>query len=217
MLGWAVLRLMAYSRFPVRVITAESTARGAVSQRRMRGPRPTVLAPALAAISASSAAKPPSAPVMMAIFAVSGLGLRQQLAERFAAALIAEEHEVVPGKAAADRPEIGQGQSHIRQHAPAALLGGLKGDAVVALVFLLLFFGGGHAVAAEERDKVGAAQLHAVFDDLFQFVLLGVARQQGDFHTGFGGAGVARFHAELHALVPEPGDGGGVLHSVAVT
>ena len=116
-----------------------------------------------------------------------------------------------------DRPEIGQGQSHIRQHAPAALLGGLKGDAVVALVFLLLFFGGGHAVAAEERDKVGAAQLHAVFDDLFQFVLLGVARQQGDFHTGFGGAGVARFHAELHALVPEPGDGGGVLHSVAVT
>ena len=26
MLGWAVLRLMAYSRFPVRVITAESTA-----------------------------------------------------------------------------------------------------------------------------------------------------------------------------------------------
>ena len=62
------LRLMAYSRFPVRVITAESTARGAVSQRRMRGPRPTVLAPALAAISASSAAKPPSAPVMRAIF-----------------------------------------------------------------------------------------------------------------------------------------------------
>ena len=41
---------------------------GAVSHRRMRGPRPTVLAPAFAAISASSAAKPPSAPVIMAIF-----------------------------------------------------------------------------------------------------------------------------------------------------
>ena len=47
-------------------MTAESTASGAVSHRRMRGPRPTVLAPALAAISASSAAKPPSAPVTMA-------------------------------------------------------------------------------------------------------------------------------------------------------
>ena len=44
---------------------------GAVSQRRMRGPRPTVFAPAFAAISASSTAKPPSAPVMMAIFSFS--------------------------------------------------------------------------------------------------------------------------------------------------
>ena len=57
-----------HSRFPVRVMTAETTARGAVSQRRMRGPRPTVFAPACAAISASSAAKPPSAPVMTASF-----------------------------------------------------------------------------------------------------------------------------------------------------
>ena len=60
--------LFCYSRFPVRVITEASTASGAVSHRRMRGPRPTVLAPAFAAISASSAAKPPSAPVTMAIF-----------------------------------------------------------------------------------------------------------------------------------------------------
>ena len=52
-------------------MTAETTASGAVSQRRMRGPRPTVFAPAFAAISASSAAKPPSAPVMMAIFSFS--------------------------------------------------------------------------------------------------------------------------------------------------
>ena len=34
---------------PVRVMTAASTASGAVSQRRIRGPRPTVLAPAAAA------------------------------------------------------------------------------------------------------------------------------------------------------------------------
>ena len=147
-----------YSRLPVRVITAASTASGAVSHRRMRGPRPTVLAPALAAISASSAAKPPSAPVTMAIFrffAVGGCGLGQQLAHRRAAALVAEQHQVVLVKGAAHGPEVGQRQGHVRQHAPAALLGGFQRDAVVALVLLLLFFGGGHAIPAEEGHHMG--------------------------------------------------------------
>ena len=64
----AARRSPGYSRSPVRVMTDARTASGAVSHRRIRGPRPTVLAPAFAAISASSAAKPPSAPVTMAIY-----------------------------------------------------------------------------------------------------------------------------------------------------
>ena len=63
---------------------------------------------------------------------------------------------------------------------------------------------------------MGRAQLHAVLDDLLQLILLGVARQQGDFHAGFGGAGIARLYAELHAVVAEAGDGRGVLHGIAV-
>src|SRR5699024_3383794 len=56
-----------HSRLPVRVMTDARTASGAVSQRRMRGPSPTVLAPAATAAAASSGAKPPSAPVTRAI------------------------------------------------------------------------------------------------------------------------------------------------------
>ena len=63
---------------------------------------------------------------------------------------------------------------------------------------------------------MGCAQLHAVLDDLFQFVLLGVAGQQSDLHAGFGGAGIARLHPELHTLIAKAGDGGGVFHGVAV-
>ena len=65
---------------------------------------------------------------------------------------------------------------------------------------------------------MGAAQLDAVADDLLQLVLLGIAHKKGDFYAGFGGAGVARLHAELHRLrvLPKAGDGGGVLHGVAV-
>ena len=70
------------------------------------------------------------------LFAVGGADIGQQLPQRGTAALVAEEHEVVPFQTAAEGPEIGQGQGDIRQHAPAALLGGFKGDAVVALVFL---------------------------------------------------------------------------------
>ena len=149
--------------------------------------------------------------------AIGRLCVCQQLAQGCAAQLVAEEHEVVPFQTAAEGSEIGQGQGDIRQHAPAALFGGFKGDAVVALVFLLLLFGGGHAVPAEEGHKVGTAQLHTVADDLLQLVLLGVTHEQGHFHAGFGGAGIARLHAELHRLRPEAGDGGGVFHGVAVT
>ena len=190
-----------YSKLPVRVITAESTASGAVSHRRMRGPRPT-------GTGDEGNLQP---------LAVGRLCVCQQLAQGRAAQLVAEEHEIVPFQAAAEGPEVGQGQGDIRQHAPAALLGGFKSDAVVALVFLLLLFGGGHTVPAEEGHEVGAAQLHAVADDLFQLVLLGVTHEQGHFHAGFGGAGIARLHAELHRLRPEAGDGGGVFHGVAVT
>ena len=63
---------------------------------------------------------------------------------------------------------------------------------------------------------MGCAQLHSVLDDLLQLVLLGITGQQGHFHAGFGGAGIARLHPELHALVPKAGDGGGVFHGVAV-
>lgn len=56
-----------YSRSPVRVRRAARAARGAVSQRRMRGPRPTRFAPAASSAAASSGAKPPSAPVMRAM------------------------------------------------------------------------------------------------------------------------------------------------------
>ena len=60
------------------------------------------------------------------------------------------------------------------------------------------------------------AQLDAVADDLLQLVLLGVAHQQGNVHSGFGGAGIARLDGKLHRLVAEAGDGGGVFHGVAV-
>ena len=106
------------------------------------------------------------------LFAVGGADIGQQLPQRGTAALVAEEHEVVPFQTAADRAEVWQRQGHIRQDAPTTLLGGLEGDAVVALVLLLLFLGGCYAVAAEEGDEMSAAQLDAVADDLFQLVLL---------------------------------------------
>ena len=149
------------------------------------------------------------------LFAVGGVDIGQQLPQRGTAALVAEEHEVVPFQTAADRAEVGQRQGHIRQDAPAALLGGLEGDAVVALVLLLLFLGGGHAVAAEEGDEMSAAQLDAVADDLFQLVLLGIACEEGHLHAGFGGAGVARLYAELYGLRAEAGDDGGVFDGFA--
>ena len=82
--------------------------------------------------------------------AVGRRGLGQQLAHRRAAALVAEQHQVVLVKGAAHGPEVWQRQGYIRQHPPAALLGGFQRDAVVALVLLLLFFGGGHAIPAEK-------------------------------------------------------------------
>ena len=63
---------------------------------------------------------------------------------------------------------------------------------------------------------MGGPQFHAVLDDLLQLVLFGVTGQQGDLHAGLGGAGVARLYREFHAVIPEAGDGGGVLHGVAV-
>ena len=69
---------------------------------------------------------------------------------------------------------------------------------------------------AEEGHDVGCAQLHAVLDDLLQLVLLGVTGQQSDLHAGFGGAGIARLHPELHTLIAKAGDGGGVFHGIAV-
>ena len=63
---------------------------------------------------------------------------------------------------------------------------------------------------------MGCAQLHAVLDDLLQLVLFGITSQQSDLHAGFGGAGIARLHPELHALIAKAGDGGGVFHGVAV-
>ena len=53
-----------HCKLPVRVITAASAASGAVSQRRMRGPRPICTHPASRAAAASSGEKPPSLPVM---------------------------------------------------------------------------------------------------------------------------------------------------------
>lgn len=75
------------------------------------------------------------------LLAVGRLEVCQQLPEGSTAALVAEEHEVVPFQTAAERAEVGQREGYIRQNAPAALLGGFKGDAVIALVFLLLFLG----------------------------------------------------------------------------
>ena len=60
------------------------------------------------------------------------------------------------------------------------------------------------------------AQLDPMLDDLFQLVLLGVARQQRHLHGGLGGAGVARLYGKVYPVLPKAGDGGGVLHGVAV-
>ena len=183
----------------------------------MRGPRPTVFAPALAAISASSAAALGTGHNGdFQLLAVGRRCSRQQVPQGRTAALVAEQHKVILLKGAAHGPEVGQGQSYIRQNAPAALLGGFQRDAVVALVLLLFLFGGSYAVPAEEGHDVRRAQLHTVLDDLFQFVLFGIAHQQGDFHAGFGGAGIARLHRKFYALIPETGDSGGVFHGVAV-
>ena len=147
---------------------------------------------------------------------VGGLCISQQLAQGCAAALVAEQHQVVLVKAAAHRPKVRQRQGYVRQNAPAALLGGFQRNAVVALVLLLLLFGCSHAVAAEEGHDMRRAQLHPVLDDLFQLVLLGVARQQSHLHGGLGGAGVARLYGKIYPVLPKSGDGGGVLHGVAV-
>ena len=159
----------------------------------MRGPRPTVLAPAFAAISASSADKAALGTGHDGVFSVfspsAGLCCGQQVAQGRAAALVAEQHKVVLCKGAAHGTKVCQRQGHIRQNAPAALLGGFHRNTVVALVLLLLFFGGRHAVPAEEGYDVGCAQLHAVLDDLLQLVLLGVAGQQSDLHAGFAALG----------------------------
>ena len=63
---------------------------------------------------------------------------------------------------------------------------------------------------------MGGPQLYPVLDDLFQLVLFGVTGQQGDLHAGLGGAGVARLYGKIHPVLPKAGDGGGVLHGVAV-
>ena len=76
------------------------------------------------------------------LFTIGGLCCGQQVAQGRAAALVAEQHKVVLCKGAAHGPEVCQRQGHIRQNAPAALLGGFHRNAVVALVLLLLFFGG---------------------------------------------------------------------------
>ena len=77
------------------------------------------------------------------LFAVGGRGHRPEApAATGTAALVAEKHEVIPFQTAADRAEVGQRKGHIRQDAPAALLGGLKGDAVCsARSSALLFLG----------------------------------------------------------------------------
>ena len=127
-----------YSKLPVRVITAESTASGAVSHRRMRGPRPTVFHTGIGghfSLFHGKAALGTGDEGDLQPLAVGRLCVCQQLAQGSAAQLVAEEHEVVPFQTAAEGPEVGQWQGDIRQHAPAALLGGFKGDAVVALVF----------------------------------------------------------------------------------
>ena len=79
---------------------------------------------------------------------VGGLCISQQLAQGCAASLVAEQHQIVLGKAAAHRPKVRQRQGYVRQNAPAALLGGFQRNAVVALVLLLFLFGCSHAVAA---------------------------------------------------------------------
>lgn len=199
-------------------MTDASTASGAVSHRRMRGPRPTVLAPAFAAISASSAAKPPSAPVTMAIFSfhhrrallrpAGRAGARRRTRSRTAQGRTVQRcgtrHQSLP--AAGPHPAECPGRTAWRLPPQC----GCSARSSAPL------FGGRHAVPAEEGHDVGCAQLHAVLDDLLQLVLLGVAGQQSDLHAGFGGAGIARLHPELHALVPKAGDGGGVFHGIAV-
>ena len=167
------------------------------------------LAPAFAAISASRRRKPPSAPVtwriaIFSFFAIGGSGLSQQLAQGCAAALVAEEHEVILVEAAADSPEVGQRKGHIRQDAPAALAGGFEGDAVVAPVFLLFLLGRPHAAAAENGMKVTSSSTPWRMT-CSSLSLLGITHQQGDVHGGLCGAGVARLHAELHRLVAETG------------
>ena len=121
----------------------------------MRGPRPTVLAPAFAAISGFLGGKAALGSGHNGNFPLSAVGRRglcQQLAQGRAAALVAEQHKVILVKGAAHGPEVRQRQGHIRQNAPAALLGGFRCNAVVALVLLLLFFLG---AATQYRLKKG--------------------------------------------------------------
>ena len=73
-------------------------------------------------------------------FTIGGLCCGQQVAQGRAAAFVAEQHKVVLCKGAAHGTKVCQRQGHIRQNAPAALLGGFHRNAVVALVLLLLFF-----------------------------------------------------------------------------
>lgn len=72
---------------------------------------------------------------------IGGLCLRQQLTQGCAAALVAEQHQIVLVKAAAHCPEVRQRQGYVRQNTPAALLGGFQRNAVVALVLLLFLLG----------------------------------------------------------------------------
>ena len=120
----------------------------------MRGPRPTVLAPAFAAIFSFLGGKAALGSGHNGNFPLSAVGRRglcQQLAQGRAAALVAEQHKVILVKGAAHGPEVRQRQGHIRQNALAALLGGFCCNAVVALVLLLLFLG----AATQYRLKKG--------------------------------------------------------------
>ena len=102
----------------------------------------------------------------------------QHLPQGCAATLVKEQHNVKIRKCFENRGKIVQRQGHVGQHGAARLLGGLGGNAVVALVFDILFFWRGYAIPAEKRHDLGHAQLDAVADDLLQLARLGVARKQ---------------------------------------
>ena len=181
---------------PLRSISTARAASGAVSQRRIRGPRVAIRPPA-AVIAATSAGN--------------------QLPDRVAAALVAQQR--VFRRQPGQRLPPADGRLHGGDDPPPALAGGLGGNALPARLFL---FGipavhTGNAAGGHHRHHGRYPQLHRLLDDQLQLVRLRQPHVEGHPQRRLGGAAGGCVHPQGNAFPLHSGNGAGIVGAGAVT